>query len=70
MKIRPVGAELFHADKTDGQTWRRWESYFAILLKQPKIQKKLMENLAVLELFHTDLCMTATGWGWYGGVGW
>jgi len=23
MKIRPVGAELFHADgRTDGQTWR------------------------------------------------
>jgi len=25
MKIRPVGAELFHADRrTDGQTWRSW----------------------------------------------
>jgi len=23
--------------------------------------KNLMENLAVLELFHTDLCMTAAG---------
>jgi len=23
MKIRPVGAEMFHADRrTDGQTWR------------------------------------------------
>jgi len=29
-----------------------------------------MENLAVLELFHRDLCMTATGWGRWGGVGW
>jgi len=29
MKIRPVGAKLFHADgrtdgRTDGQTWRSW----------------------------------------------
>jgi hypothetical protein len=22
-----------------------------------------MDNLAVLELFHTELCMTAAGWG-------
>jgi hypothetical protein len=26
MKIRPVGAELFHADRTDGQTERRDET--------------------------------------------
>jgi len=22
VKIRPVGAELFHVDRPDGQTWR------------------------------------------------
>ena len=32
MKIRPVGAELFHEDRrTDGQGWRSQQSFFAIL---------------------------------------
>jgi len=32
MKIRPVGTELFHAERqTKGQTWRRWQSLFAAL---------------------------------------
>jgi hypothetical protein len=37
MKIRPVGAQLFHAERrTDGQAWRRYSSLFAIL--RPKIR--------------------------------
>ena len=31
MKIRSVGAELLH---TDRQTWRKWQSHFAILCKR------------------------------------
>jgi len=32
IKIRPVGAELIHANgRTDGQTWRSKQSLFAIL---------------------------------------
>jgi len=39
MKIRPVRAELFHANwrtsgQTDGHTWRRCYSNFAILRKR------------------------------------
>jgi len=35
IKIRPVGAELFHADwRTDRQTWRSQQSLFAILRKR------------------------------------
>jgi len=36
MKIRPVGADLFHADghmdrQTDRQTWWSWSFLFAIM---------------------------------------
>jgi len=34
IKIRPVGAKLFHADRRkDGRTWRSWQLLFAILRK-------------------------------------
>jgi hypothetical protein len=37
MKIRPVGAELFHADRrTDGQTWRSYEIVFRNFADTPK----------------------------------
>jgi len=36
-EIRPVGAELFHADgRVDRQTWRCLSSLFAILRKEPE----------------------------------
>jgi len=36
MKIRPVGAEMFHAD---GETLRSHKSLFAILRMRPKSSK-------------------------------
>jgi len=36
MKIRAVGAELFHADR---QTWQNWYSFFAILWTCLKLAK-------------------------------
>ena len=37
LKIRPVGAELIHADgQTDRQTWRSEQSLFALLRKRLK----------------------------------
>jgi len=46
MKIRPVGAELFHADRrTDGktyrQTWRSWWPLFADLWTRFKIRRHM-----------------------------
>ena len=36
MKIRPAGAELFHADRRNGQIWRSWQLLFAIFADVPK----------------------------------
>ena len=53
MKIRPVGAEMFHAgERTDrhidgrigGQTWWNWESLFAILRQRLKNETKTFKK--------------------------
>jgi len=53
MKIRPVGAELFHADgrtdrqadRQDRQTLRSYSLFFAILRKNLKMVQKRMRLL-------------------------
>jgi len=45
MTIRPVAAELFHADRrTDGQTWRSKQSLFAMWRTRLKMVKVLWRN--------------------------
>jgi hypothetical protein len=44
MKIRLVEAELFHSDgRTDGRTWRSWQSLFAFLRTRPKTKRDVSE---------------------------
>ena len=49
MKIRPVGAELFHANRTEGQIWRNYKSLFTIL------QTRLNELLSKVRELCTEL---------------
>ena len=47
MKIRPVEAELFHADgQTDRQTGRNWQSLFAILRTHLKIHNRFLSVIS------------------------
>ena len=49
IKIWPVRAEWFHADKrTDGQTWRSWQSLFAILLTPASSRLPIGQRLQML----------------------
>jgi hypothetical protein len=62
MKIRPVGAELFHAEQNGRTDMMKRRVAFHNSAKETKNPtQNLMENLAVLEWFHTDMCLTATG---------